>query len=82
MGSVSQHRNCNCNVYCSAFQGLNINNYKAKFSTLLWLEEIYAEMEIKDFSMSGITLKRNGNFLVLEVPGVEEGRPHLNTGSD
>ncbi|XP_035171167.1 RNA helicase Mov10l1 isoform X2 [Oxyura jamaicensis] len=61
-------------------EGLNINNYKAKFSTLLWLEEIYAEMEIKDFSMSGITLKRNGNFLVLEVPGVEEGRPHLNTG--
>ncbi|XP_040405316.1 RNA helicase Mov10l1 isoform X4 [Cygnus olor] len=61
-------------------EGLNINNYKAKFSTLLWLEEIYAEMEIKDFSMSGITLKRNGNLLVLEVPGVEEGRPHLNTG--
>ncbi|KAM9205925.1 RNA helicase Mov10l1 [Mergus octosetaceus] len=61
-------------------EGLNINNYKAKFSTLLWLEEIYAEMEIKDFSMSGITLKRNGNLLVLEVPGLEEGRPHLNTG--
>uniref|UniRef100_A0A8B9TMI1 RNA helicase n=1 Tax=Anas platyrhynchos TaxID=8839 RepID=A0A8B9TMI1_ANAPL len=61
-------------------EGLNINNYKAKFSTLLWLEEIYAEMEIKDFSMSGITLKRNGSLLVLEVPGLEEGRPHLNTG--
>uniref|UniRef100_A0A8C3BLZ5 RNA helicase n=1 Tax=Cairina moschata TaxID=8855 RepID=A0A8C3BLZ5_CAIMO len=61
-------------------EGLNINNYKAKFSTLLWLEEIYVETEIKDFSMSGITLKRNGNMLVLEVPGLEEGRPHLNTG--
>ncbi|NWH24137.1 M10L1 helicase, partial [Grus americana] len=61
---------------------LNLDNYKANFSTLLWLEEIHAEMEIKDFNMSGVTLKRNGNLLVLEVPGVEEGRPHLTTGCD
>ncbi|NWX12963.1 M10L1 helicase, partial [Aegotheles bennettii] len=59
---------------------LNLANYKARFSTLLWLEEIHAEMEIKDFNMSGVTLKRNGNLLVLEVPGVEEGRPHLIIG--
>ncbi|XP_065521266.1 RNA helicase Mov10l1 isoform X4 [Lathamus discolor] len=61
---------------------LNLDNYKAKFSTLLWLEEINEEMEIKDFNMSGVTLKRSGNFLVLEVPGVEEGRPRLTAGSD
>ncbi|NXG60331.1 M10L1 helicase, partial [Hemiprocne comata] len=61
---------------------LNLYNYKARFSTLLWLEDICAEMEIKDFNMSGVTLKRNGDFLVLEVPGVEEGRPHLVPGSD
>ncbi|XP_074024324.1 RNA helicase Mov10l1 [Numenius arquata] len=59
---------------------LNLDNYKANFSTLLWLEEIHAETEIKDFNMSGVTLKRNGNFLVLEVPGLEEGRPHLVPG--
>ncbi|KFV98118.1 Putative helicase Mov10l1, partial [Eurypyga helias] len=59
---------------------LNLDNYKANFSTLLWLEEICAETEIKDFSMSGVTLKRQGNLLVLEVPGVEEGRPRLFTG--
>ncbi|XP_025909609.1 RNA helicase Mov10l1 [Nothoprocta perdicaria] len=59
---------------------LNLDNYKANFSTLLWLEEIHAEMELKDYSMSGITLKRNGSSLVLEVPGVEEGRPSLNIG--
>ncbi|GAB0175958.1 RNA helicase Mov10l1 [Grus japonensis] len=63
-----------------AIRHLNLDNYKANFSTLLWLEEIHAEMEIKDFNMSGVTLKRNGNLLVLEVPGVEEGRPHLTTG--
>uniref|UniRef100_A0A8C5TIV5 Mov10 like RISC complex RNA helicase 1 n=1 Tax=Malurus cyaneus samueli TaxID=2593467 RepID=A0A8C5TIV5_9PASS len=59
---------------------LNLNNYKANFSTLLWLEEIQAEMDLKDYYMSGVTLKRNGNLLVLEVPGVEEGRPRLVPG--
>ncbi|XP_009874106.1 PREDICTED: putative helicase Mov10l1, partial [Apaloderma vittatum] len=59
---------------------LSLDNYKANFSTLLWLEEIHEEMEMKDFNMSGVTLKRNGKFLVLEVPGVEEGRPHLTVG--
>uniref|UniRef100_A0A8C5F2Q9 RNA helicase Mov10l1 n=1 Tax=Gopherus evgoodei TaxID=1825980 RepID=A0A8C5F2Q9_9SAUR len=59
---------------------LNLSNYKANLSTLLWLEEIHAEMEIKEFSMSGVILKKNGNFLVLEVPGLAEGRPSLNAG--
>uniref|UniRef100_A0A8D0G8M2 RNA helicase Mov10l1 n=1 Tax=Sphenodon punctatus TaxID=8508 RepID=A0A8D0G8M2_SPHPU len=49
---------------------MNLSNYKEKFSTLLWLEEIHAEMEMKDFSVCGVTLKRNGNLLVLEVPGI------------
>lgn len=68
------------NVYCFVFQRLNLDNYKANFSTLLWLEEIQAEMDLKDYYMSGVTLKRNGNLLVLEVPGVEEGRPRLVPG--
>ncbi|XP_050841860.1 RNA helicase Mov10l1 [Serinus canaria] len=59
---------------------LNLDNYKANFSTLLWLEDIQAEMDLKDYYMSGVTLKRNGNLLVLEVPGVEEGRPRLIPG--
>ncbi|POI31676.1 hypothetical protein CIB84_004573 [Bambusicola thoracicus] len=59
---------------------LSLENYEAKFSTLLWLEEICQEIEIKKFDMCGVTLKRNGNLLVLEVPGVEEGRPHLTAG--
>ncbi|KFO72839.1 Putative helicase Mov10l1, partial [Cuculus canorus] len=59
---------------------LNLDNYKARFSTLLWLEDINAEMELKDFNMSGVTLQRDGNLFVLEVPGVEEGRPHLVAG--
>lgn len=78
MGSVSFVHNSN--VYWVFFQRLNLDNYKANFSTLLWLEEIQAEMDLKDYYMSGVTLKRNGNLLVLEVPGVGEGRPRLVPG--
>ncbi|XP_006876477.1 PREDICTED: putative helicase Mov10l1 [Chrysochloris asiatica] len=59
---------------------LNMSNYKEKFSTLLWLEEIHAEIELKEYNMSGVTLKRNGNLLVLEVPGLAESRPSLYAG--
>ncbi|XP_037586025.1 RNA helicase Mov10l1 [Cebus imitator] len=59
---------------------LNMSNYKEKFSTLLWLEEIHAEMELKEYNMSGVMLKRNGDMLVLEVPGLAEGRPSLYAG--
>ncbi|XP_042326866.1 RNA helicase Mov10l1 isoform X2 [Sceloporus undulatus] len=61
-------------------EGLTLANYKAVFSTLLWLEEINEEVELKDFSLCGVILKKNGNFLVLEVPGVAEGRPSLAPG--
>ncbi|XP_053517917.1 RNA helicase Mov10l1 [Artibeus jamaicensis] len=59
---------------------LNVTNYKEKFSTLLWLEEIHAETELKEYNMSGITLKRSGDLLVLEVPGLAESRPSLYAG--
>jgi hypothetical protein len=57
-----------------------MSNYKEKFSTLLWLEEIHAEIELKEYSMSGVVLKRNGGLLVLEVPGLTESRPSLYAG--
>lgn len=63
-----------------ALQLLNMSNYKEKFSTLLWLEEIHAEIELKEYNMSGVTLKRNGGLLVLEVPGLAESRPSLYAG--
>ena len=65
---------------CLVFQLLNMSDYKEKFSTLLWLEEIHAEIELKEYNMSGVTLKRNGDLLVLEVPGLAESRPSLYAG--
>lgn len=63
-----------------ALQLLNMSNYKEKFSTLLWLEEIHAEIELKEYNMSGVVLKRKGELLVLEVPGLAESRPSLYAG--
>lgn len=62
------------------FQLLNMSNYKEKLSTLLWLEEIHAEIELKEYNMSGVVLKKNGDLLVLEVPGLAESRPSLYAG--
>lgn len=62
------------------FQLLNMSNYKEKLSTLLWLEEIHAEIELKEYNMSGVALKRSGDLLVLEVPGLAESRPSLYAG--
>nr|KAF6398975.1 Mov10 like RISC complex RNA helicase 1 [Molossus molossus] len=59
---------------------LNMSNYKEKFSTLLWLEEIHAEMELREYNMSGVILRRSGDSLVLEVPGLAESRPSLYAG--
>ncbi|XP_052017475.1 RNA helicase Mov10l1 [Apodemus sylvaticus] len=59
---------------------LNMSNYKEKFSTLLWLEEIHAEIELKEYNMSSVVLKRKGDLLVLEVPGLAESRPSLYAG--
>ncbi|ETE70921.1 putative helicase Mov10l1, partial [Ophiophagus hannah] len=68
-------------IFCPDLgEGLTFLNYKTNFSTLLWLEEINLEAELKEFAMCGVTLKKNGNLLVLEVPGIIEGRPSLFLG--
>ncbi|XP_043943267.1 RNA helicase Mov10l1-like [Protopterus annectens] len=61
-------------------ESLNMENYKKRFSTLLWLEDVQVENELNDFSMSAVILKKNGDLLVLEVPGISECRPSLYIG--
>ncbi|KAG8577391.1 hypothetical protein GDO81_010159 [Engystomops pustulosus] len=59
---------------------LTLSNYRMKMSTLLWLEDIHNEMEMKELRLSGVCLQKRGGFLVLEVPGIIEGRPSLCPG--
>jgi len=51
-----------------------------KFSALLHLEEIAIEKEINAFHMENVALSQRGEFLVLVVPGVPDGKPDLQTG--
>ncbi|XP_055057100.2 RNA helicase Mov10l1 isoform X4 [Misgurnus anguillicaudatus] len=51
-----------------------------RFSTLLWLEELQAERELKELSISGAILRKGAVYLHLEVPGLAEGRPSLFIG--
>ncbi|XP_056429697.1 RNA helicase Mov10l1 isoform X2 [Hyla sarda] len=59
---------------------LTLSNYQRKMSTLLWLEDIHNELEMKELSLSAVCLQKRGGFLVLEVPGIIEGRPSLYPG--
>uniref|UniRef100_T1J397 RNA helicase n=1 Tax=Strigamia maritima TaxID=126957 RepID=T1J397_STRMM len=58
-------------------ESLNETNYKRRFQTLLYLEEIALELEIDHYTMEDVTLQRHNNFLTLEVPGILENRPPL-----
>uniref|UniRef100_A0A3B4FC64 Mov10 like RISC complex RNA helicase 1 n=1 Tax=Pundamilia nyererei TaxID=303518 RepID=A0A3B4FC64_9CICH len=52
----------------------------SRFSVLLWLEELNAERELREFSLSGALLRKGAVYLHLEVPGLAEGRPNLYIG--
>ncbi|XP_030630697.1 RNA helicase Mov10l1 [Chanos chanos] len=59
---------------------LSLANMLPRFSMLLWLEELQAEMELKEFTISGALLRKGATHLHLEVPGLAEGRPSLYAG--
>uniref|UniRef100_A0A3B4FG75 Mov10 like RISC complex RNA helicase 1 n=1 Tax=Pundamilia nyererei TaxID=303518 RepID=A0A3B4FG75_9CICH len=59
---------------------LSPSNMQSRFSVLLWLEELNAERELREFSLSGALLRKGAVYLHLEVPGLAEGRPNLYIG--
>ncbi|CAL4912681.1 unnamed protein product [Urochloa decumbens] len=60
---------------------LSMINYAQFFSTLLVMEELNLEEEMRAYDMEGVSMRRRGmNFLSLEVPGLAEKRPSLVQG--
>ncbi|KAM7280885.1 hypothetical protein ACFE04_008019 [Oxalis oulophora] len=57
--------------------GLTREKYVPFFKTLLAMEEIRLEEDMRSHNMERVTMKRNGNFLSLVVPGLAERRPSL-----
>ncbi|CAA0823075.1 Probable RNA helicase SDE3 [Striga hermonthica] len=61
--------------------GLSESNYGMFFKTLLAMEEVKLEEDMRAYDMECVTLKRKWNqFLSLEVPGLAEKRPSLVSG--
>ncbi|KAJ7978064.1 P-loop containing nucleoside triphosphate hydrolases superfamily protein [Quillaja saponaria] len=59
-------------------KGLTRENYSNYFSTLLIMEELHLEKEMRCYNMEGISLRRKGpQLLALEVLGLAEKRPSL-----
>ncbi|KAL3852404.1 hypothetical protein ACJMK2_016055 [Sinanodonta woodiana] len=59
---------------------LSFENYLERFHVLLHLEEIQNEIDIRDFDMDRVCMRRVGEFLGLKVPGLAEGRPSVLLG--
>ncbi|KAL0376647.1 UNVERIFIED_CONTAM: putative RNA helicase SDE3 [Sesamum calycinum] len=62
-------------------EGLTETNYGPFFKTLLAMEEIKLEEDMRAYDMECVAMKRKRNqFLSLEVPGLAEKRPSLVNG--
>ncbi|XP_011632303.1 RNA helicase Mov10l1 [Pogonomyrmex barbatus] len=59
---------------------LSFETYKDRFHILLYLEEIGQMLKLQQYDMQSAIMRRCGNYLVLEVPGLAEKRPSLLVG--
>ncbi|KAL5098655.1 hypothetical protein RYX36_002982 [Vicia faba] len=58
--------------------GLTRRNYASYFKTLIIMEEIHLEDDMRTYDMECVTMRTRGNnYLSLEVPGLAERRPSL-----
>ncbi|KAK4266320.1 hypothetical protein QN277_027262 [Acacia crassicarpa] len=59
-------------------RGLTRKNYSSYFKTLVMMEELQLEEDMRTYDMECVTLRKKRNqFLSLEVPGLAERRPSL-----
>jgi hypothetical protein len=59
---------------------LTIDSYRQRFASLLYIEEVEMDINIRQFDMMEANMDTRGPFLVLTVPGLAEGRPSLLMG--
>lgn len=59
---------------------LSFETYKERFHVLLYLEEIAQTLALQKYDIESAIMRRCGDYLVLEVPGLVEKRPSLLVG--
>lgn len=67
-------------IYPVLRQPLTPEIYEEKLTTLVQLEEVEFDVNLKMYDMENVTMSRKRDFLVLVVPGLAEGRPSLLVG--
>ncbi|XP_016663111.1 probable RNA helicase armi [Acyrthosiphon pisum] len=67
-------------LYPAAFETLTYENYKAKYHTLLFMEEIEITAALQKYAQERIHFEHAGEYLVLKIPNLSEQRPSLITG--
>ncbi|XP_078595010.1 putative helicase MOV-10 [Branchiostoma floridae x Branchiostoma japonicum] len=59
---------------------LHFSDYAAIFSTLLHIEEVQMEVDIRRYDMRGVVMRRENRLMSLQVPGLAENRPSVLKG--
>lgn len=59
---------------------LSFETYKDRFHILLYLEEIAQTLSLQKYDIESAIMRRCGEYLTLEVPGLAEKRPSLLVG--
>ncbi|CAK9800689.1 RNA helicase Mov10l1 [Anthophora plagiata] len=59
---------------------LCFESYKDRFHALLYLEEIAQTINIQQYNIESTIMRRSGEYLVMQVPGLAEKRPSLIIG--
>ncbi|XP_026673868.1 probable RNA helicase armi [Ceratina calcarata] len=68
------------NAIPSLSNRLCLETYKDRFHTLLYLEEIAEILNMQQYNIDSAVMRRCGEYLVMEVPGLAEKRPSLIIG--
>ncbi|XP_076751780.1 putative RNA helicase armitage isoform X1 [Xylocopa sonorina] len=59
---------------------LSFESYKDRFHALLYLEEIAQAISMQQYNIDSVIMRRCGEYLVMQVPGLAEKRPSLLVG--
>ncbi|XP_025203213.1 LOW QUALITY PROTEIN: probable RNA helicase armi [Melanaphis sacchari] len=66
--------------YPVAFEILTYQNYKSKYHTLLFMDEIEMMASLQKYAQKKIRFERSGEYLILKIPNLSGQRPSLIAG--
>lgn len=78
--SIGENKSQITKIFPYLEEPFTIDSYSRIFTTLLIIQEVQGLLDIREFDKENVIFRKEDNFLVLDVPGLEEGRPSLMEG--